>query len=210
MVCGRLLPLMAAPQPPPYPGYPPNYPQQPYYPQQPGGYAPPYYGVPAMPPPPAKKDSTLLIIVVLIVVIALIAIPAILYVLVTGITGPPGPGPPSSAPPTLTLAPGQWSGDNLTLQVVAVSNSTLKFTDLTFQVVSPAGAICFTGAANSANQIGCPGITVGVIYSDAQGEGNVDSLDVMRIYGAPSSAVKGGALRVSLGTDRIAQITLPG
>src|SRR2546427_10989134 len=146
-----------------------------------------------MPPPPAKKDSTLLIIVVLIVVIALIALPAIFYVLVTGITGPPGPGPPSSAPPTLTLAPGQWSGDNLTLQVV-----------------SPAGAICFTGGANSANQIGCPGITVGVIYGDAQGEGNVDSLDVMRIYGAPSSAVKGGSLRVSLGTDRIAQITLPG
>src|SRR5256712_3452856 len=94
-----------------------------------------------------------------------VVLAAVLYVMVTGLVTSPG-----GNKPTLTLTPGQWTGNNLTIQITSVSSSTIKYTDLTFQVQSPAKGICFTGKANSGNQTGCSGATANVTYNDAAGE----------------------------------------
>jgi len=133
-----------------------------------------------------------------------VVLAAVLYVMVTGLVTSPG-----GNKPTLTLTPGQWTGNNLTIQITSVSSSTIKYSDLTFQVQSPAKGICFTGTANSGNQTGCSGTTANVTYVDAAGEGNVDALDIIKVYASPATDVKGGTFKVSLGSDAITQITLP-
>jgi len=129
---------------------------------------------------------------------------AVLYVMVTGLVSSPGQNKP-----TLTLTPGQWSGNNLTIQITSVSSSTIKYADLTFQIQSPAKGICFTGGANIAVQTACTGVSANVTYIDAAGEGNVDALDVIRVFANPSTDVKGGTFKVSLAGAAITQITLP-
>jgi len=133
-----------------------------------------------------------------------VVLAAVLYVMVTGLVSSPGQNKP-----TLTLTPGQWSGNNLTIQITSVSSSTLKYTDLTFQIQSPAKGICFTGAANTAVQTGCTAVSANVTYSDAAGEGNVDALDIIKVFANPAVDVKGGTFKVSLAGAAITQITLP-
>ena len=73
-------------QPPPQP--PPQVPTGPYAPYP---YPPPYYA------PPPRSDSGKIILIVIVVVIVLVAIPivlaAVLYFMVSGLVGGPGPGP---------------------------------------------------------------------------------------------------------------------
>ena len=150
-----------------------------------------------------KKAVSPVIGTILMVAITVV-LAAVLYVMVTGLVSSPG-----ANKPTLTLTPGQWSGNNLTIQITSVSSSTLKYTDLIFQIQSPAKGICFTGSANTAVQTGCTAVSANVTYSDAAGEGNVDALDIIKVFANPAVDVKGGTFKVSIGSDAITQITLP-
>ena len=152
----------------------------------------------------ANKTAVSPVIGTILMVAITVVLAAVLYVMVTGLVTSPG-----GNKPTLTLTPGQWQDRNLTIQITSVSSSTIKYTDLTFQVQSVAKGICFTGAANTAVQTGCSGVSANVTYSDAAGEGNVDALDIIKVYASPATDVKGGTFKVSLGSDAITQITLP-
>lgn len=163
---------------------------------------PPYY----YPPPPQKKDNVVKIVVIILVVIFVVPIilAAVLYVMVSGLVVNPGP-----VSPTIGLAAGTWSGENLVVQVTWVSGPPVFVDGLRFEVQSRNGTVCFDGAANASAQTGCPGTSVSVFFSDTQGEGQVDAPDQIRITASPPTDVRGGSLRVVWGGGTLGATNLP-
>lgn len=185
-------PPTARGQPPVVPGQPPIVP----------GFAP--WGV----GPPPKKDNTMLIVVVVaIVVVALmVALPMMLFVMVSGLEH--GPGLPPN-PATFVMQAGNWNAGTLTLSVVSVSGPAVDPSDLTYFVGGFNGTVYYSGAAGLNES--ASGASVGVVFQDNLDAGRVSAGDSVRLTVSPAtfSGVHGGTLRVFVGGSAAATSTLP-
>lgn len=196
------------PQPPqaPPPGYAPGPPQQ-------APYGQPAYGQPApgmAPAPPPKQGMSMgvtIAIIGVVVVVVLALIPAILYVMVTGVVDSPGPGPTHA---TVSLSVGSWSGGSTTVYITSVSTSTLHVDALAFQVVAPNGTIYFSGAAGQGTPVN--GISVRVTYNDASSDNRAGVDDNIALSVEPAvgvTQIHGTTFKVLQGSDVLGTAMVP-
>src|SRR5882672_11997167 len=130
---------------------------------------------------PNKKAVSPVIGTILMVAITVV-LAAVLYVMVTGLVGPP-----QGQKPNLVLTAGTWNNGNLTISFASITNApNLAPTDLTYRLQTSGGVTYFTGAAGTGAAVS--GVTVSVSYQDNANAGKVSNEDNIRISMSPSNS----------------------
>jgi hypothetical protein len=144
-------------------------------------------------------------VVVVVVVLVLIAVPAVLYVMVTGLTTAPG-----ETRPTVTFSAGMWNGGSMVISIISASSSNIETSGLTFQIVANSGEIYYNGAAGQMVVMGTTSTTL--TYNDAGGAGaaRVGPDDNIAVTASPNAnALHGATFRVFMGADVLGTAVLP-
>ena len=139
-----------------------------------------------------KKAVSPVIGTILMVAITVV-LAAVLYVMVTGLVGPP-----QGQKPNLVLTAGTWNNGNLTISFASITNApNLNPTDLTFIVAASNGTTYFSGAA-STGAVNADGSTVTISYQDNANLAKVSNEDTIRITISPSTstAIRGGSFKI--------------
>ena len=147
---------------------------------------------------PNKKAVSPVIGTILMVAITVV-LAAVLYVMVTGLVGPP-----QGQKPNLVLTAGTWNNGNLTISFASITNApNLAPTDLTYLLQTSGGVTYFTGAAGTGAAVS--GVTVSVSYQDNANAGKVSNEDNIRISMSPSNStvMRGGTLKIFYSGDVI-------
>jgi flagellin-like protein len=150
---------------------------------------------------PNKKAVSPVIGTILMVAITVV-LAAVLYVMVTGLVGPP-----QGQKPNVVLTAGQWNNGNLTISFASITNApNLAPTDLTYIVQSADGTTYFSGPATASPYGPTSGVNVSVAYTDNTNNlGKVSNDDTIRLTVSPSTsaAVKGGTFKIFYAGDVI-------
>ena len=153
-----------------------------------------YPPVPPGPPygymPPRPDHTALIVVVVIIVVIAAVALPAILYVMVSGLIG--GPNPTGKPTVTLTVTKITVGVSILVAGIeppVAPSNFKVNIQNTTSSAVGTAvpaptsagGSASPTCTAPSCAQVSVSGVTFSIVWNNPGGSGMVSQGDTFVI-----------------------------
>jgi len=147
---------------------------------------------------PNKKAVSPVIGTILMVAITVV-LAAVLYVMVTGLVGPP-----QGQKPNLVLTAGTWNNGNLTISFASITNApNLAPTDLTYLLQTSAGVTQFSGGAGAGAPVS--NVTTTVTYQDNANVGKVSNEDNVRITVSPSSStvLRGGTLKIFYSGDVI-------
>lgn len=147
---------------------------------------------------PNKKAVSPVIGTILMVAITVV-LAAVLYVMVTGLVGPP-----QGQKPNLVLTAGTWNNGNLTISFASITNApNLAPTDLTFLVQASDGTTYFSGAAGTGSAVS--NVTVTIAYQDNANPLKVSNEDNIRITVAPatSTVIRGGSFKIFFSGDVI-------
>lgn len=131
-----------------------------------------------------------------------VVLAAVLYVMVTGLVGPP-----QGQKPSLVLSSGTWNTGNLTIAMVSITNApNLNPTDLTYLIQSVDGATYFSGPQGAGSPFS--NVTVTLNYLDNANIEKVSAEDTIRITVGPASstAIRGGSFKIFYASDTIAFI----
>jgi flagellin-like protein len=148
---------------------------------------------------PNKKAVSPVIGTILMVAITVV-LAAVLYVMVTGLVGPP-----QGQKPNLVLTAGTWNSGNLTISFASITNApNLNPTDLTYIVAASNGTTYFSGAAGL-GAVNSDGSTVTITYTDNLTPNKVSNEDTIRITVSPSgsTAIRGGSFKIFWSNDVI-------
>ena len=147
---------------------------------------------------PNKKAVSPVIGTILMVAITVV-LAAVLYVMVTGLVGPP-----QGQKPNLVLTAGTWNNGNLTISFASITNApNLAPTDLTYLVQASDGTTYFSGAAGTGSAVS--NVTVTIAYQDNANTGKVSNEDNILITVAPSTStvIRGGSFKIFFSGDVI-------
>lgn len=147
---------------------------------------------------PNKKAVSPVIGTILMVAITVV-LAAVLYVMVTGLVGPP-----QGQKPNLVLTAGTWNNGNLTISFASITNApNLAPVDLTFLVQASDGTTYFSGAAGTGSAVS--NVTVTIAYQDNANTGKVSNEDNIRITVSPSTStvIRGGSFKIFFSGDVI-------
>ncbi len=137
---------------------------------------------PAYPPPttyvPPKKDNTVMVIVVIVIVVIVlsVALPAILYVMVSGLIGN---GPPITKP-TVTLTVTKITG-GVTILVAGIQPSVppsdFKVNIMNATSLATGTPVAMPSASGSTVQVAVSGVTFTTRWNNVGGSGDVSQGD---------------------------------
>jgi hypothetical protein len=170
--------------------------------------APQYPVYPYAPPPKKDDSSTIIIIIVVVLVVIFLVLPLVLFFLIAGVVQ--NLPPPGEVHPTVTLAPGTWSGLHSTIVVTSVSTPTIDVLSLTFQVTAANGTIYYSGSGGPGPPVN--GVVVTVTFNDVSSNGRVgpdDNIALSVDSAAGLTQIHGCTFRVLIGADVLGTATLP-
>lgn len=149
-----------------------------------------------------KKAVSPVIGTILMVAITVV-LAAVLYVMVSGISGPG-----STSQPSAVLSAQNWNAGNLLVNVQSSSGATVNPTDLTYIVQDRNGTTYHSGVAGSTLT---SGTNVTIAYQDNIDAGKVGAGDSVKITVSPSTstAINGGRIRLFYQSNEIAAVNLP-
>ena len=170
---------------------------------------PPPYGTQPFPPryypaPPPRRDNLAVIIVIVVVVVVLVSvvISAILYILVSGLIGPPVP--PS---PLVVFGLVQMAGGNATIPVASTSREIDSWTLQVRLIANGSGSSKSMPPPNGSVILPAGGYTLAVFWLDQDNDQLFGAGDVLRVTGnlAPLPASTRFALDL-LSTGMLAEV----